>query len=71
MTENLVIMSTSMIASILLMKRHGGINEDDLLVKLVWLYEEILARNGAMSMSMQPTLAATRSNLKLLENFID
>jgi glycerol-3-phosphate O-acyltransferase len=60
-----------MVASILLMKRHGGIKEETLLQHLVWLYNEILARKGAMSMNMAPTLSSLRVFLKLLENFID
>ena len=55
LVDNLVIMSTGMVASVLLMKRQGGYKEEDLLEKVSWLYNEILARNGSMSLNVQPS----------------
>jgi hypothetical protein len=37
----MVVMSTQMVASMLLMKRHGGVKEEELLTKVSWLFGEI------------------------------
>ena len=71
LSENLVIMSTSMVASMILMKRQGGLKEEDLLEKVVWLYSEILARKGATSINITPSQATIRNALKYLASFID
>ena len=47
-TDNLVIMPTSLIASILLMHRKG-INEEQLTQKAEWLIQEIKSRGGKLS----------------------
>jgi hypothetical protein len=36
----------------LLVRRQGGIKEEDLLHKVTWLYDEILARNGTLTMNV-------------------
>ena len=71
LSENLVIMSTSMVASMILLRRQGGIKEEDLLKNVTWLYNEILARNGSMSINIQPSQATIRNSLKYLGSFID
>lgn len=53
------------------MRRQGGIKEEDLLDKVVWLYKEIIARNGTTSLNVQPSQATIRNALKYLENFVD
>lgn len=55
LSDNLVIMSTHLVASMLLMKRQGGIKEEDLIQKVVWLYNEIIARKGSTSLNVQPS----------------
>lgn len=49
--KNAVIMATSLVASIILVNRKDGISEEILVKKVNWLYNEILARNGIMSMN--------------------
>jgi len=71
LSENLVIMSTQMVASVLLLKRQGGISEEELLSKVTWLYNEIKARQGAMTMNMTPSQASVRNALKFLSTFVD
>ncbi len=41
LSDNMVVMSTQMVASMLLMKRHGGVKEEELLTKVSWLFGEI------------------------------
>lgn len=71
LSENLVIMSTQMVASVLLLKRQGGISEEELLQKVIWLYKEIQARRGEMTMNMAPSQASVKNALKHLSAFID
>jgi glycerone phosphate O-acyltransferase/fatty acyl-CoA reductase len=71
LNDNLVIMSTNIVASILLMRRQGGMKEDDLLEKTTWLFKEIQARNGSMSMNVALSKTSLRTSLKYLQNFID
>lgn len=55
----------------LLIKRQGGVSEEELLKKVNWLYSEILARRGSMTMNMSPSQATVRNALKYLETFVD
>ena len=41
-------MTTNMVSSLILTQRKGGFNDEELLKKLVWLYNEIHARQGLM-----------------------
>jgi hypothetical protein len=41
MSENLIIMTTSLVSSIILENRSAGFREEELHKKVVWLYNEI------------------------------
>ncbi|CDW80559.1 male sterility protein [Stylonychia lemnae] len=70
-TDNLVIMVTSLTASILLMHRKG-ISYDQLLNKIDWLFKEIQARNAELSFNSSPSSAMiSTSSLRYLGKFID
>eukprot|EP00347_Sterkiella_histriomuscorum_P008623 403344386 len=71
LTDNLVIMSTQMVASIIISKRQGGITEDELVQKVGWLYDEIFIRGGQMSLNTKPTKATIKTALNLLKSFIE
>jgi uncharacterized protein YlaN (UPF0358 family) len=47
--DNLVVMSTPLVATVLLMHRRG-ISLDLLIKRVQWLYDEIKARKGQLSM---------------------
>jgi hypothetical protein len=51
--DNLVIMTTSIIATVLLMHRKG-ISLDLLVERVVFIYEEILARKGLVQINIKP-----------------
>ena len=70
LSDNSVVMSTAMVASILILNRKGGTNEEDLLSRTTWLYHEIAARNGLMSMSVPPSVTTLRTVLVFLKDFI-
>jgi glycerol-3-phosphate O-acyltransferase len=52
--DNLVVMSTSMIATILLMHRKG-ISMDMLIKRVVWVYEELKARKADVGLTTPPS----------------
>ncbi len=70
LTDNLVVMISSIVASVLLMHRKG-INQDALIQKTVWVYEQIKARNHELSLQAAPSSAIISSCLKYLEGFVD
>jgi hypothetical protein len=51
--DNLVIMTTSIIATVLLMHRRG-ISQDLLVERVVFIYDEILARKGIVQINIKP-----------------
>jgi glycerol-3-phosphate O-acyltransferase len=68
--ENLVTMSTPLIATILLMHRKG-ISHDLLIQRVGWLYEEIKARKGELNFSAAPSSAVIQTALNFLSAFVD
>lgn len=44
--ENITVMCTSLVASIILCQRTSGISEDELTQKISWLLTEIQVREG-------------------------
>ena len=71
LSENLVIMATNMVAAMLLLKRHRGLSEDELVRKVQWLYDEILLRGGSTSLNARPGKQMVRNALGCLRGFID
>lgn len=71
LSDNLVIMSTNLVASMLLVDRHAGISEDQLVCKTTWLYNEITSRNGTLAMNTVPSITTVRNSLNFLKNFVD
>ncbi|CDW87851.1 male sterility protein [Stylonychia lemnae] len=69
-TDNLVIMITSLTASILLMHRKG-ISYDQLLQKSEWLFQEVQARNAELSFNSSPSSTMISTSLGYLGKFID
>lgn len=70
LTDNLVVMSTPIVATIMLQHRKG-ISQDDVLNKAVWIYEEIKARGGELSFNAPPSSTSVQASLKYLEGFVD
>lgn len=66
-----MIMSTNMVAAMLLLKRHRGMSEDELIRKVQWLYDEILLRGGSTSLNAKPSKQMVRNALGYLKGFID
>ena len=60
-----------MVASIIISKRQRGITEDELVNKVVWLYDEILVRGGNMSLNAKPTKVSVKNSLGYLKSFIE
>ena len=71
LSDNLVIMSTNMVAAMLIHKRQGGISEEEMIKKVNWLYDEILVRGGSISLNNKPSKQTIRNALGYLKNFID
>jgi glycerol-3-phosphate O-acyltransferase len=63
-------MSTPIVATILLQHRKG-ISQDDVVNKATWIYEEIKARGGELSVTTPPSSTSVQSSLKYLEGFVD
>lgn len=64
-------MATSMVASVILVNRKEGTSEEKLLQKVNWVYEEIQARNGIMSVNRQPSISTVRTALSYLSGFLE
>jgi glycerol-3-phosphate O-acyltransferase len=71
LSDNLIIMSTSLVSSIILESRKTSFNEDQLRKKVTWLYHEIQKRNGNLSNTMPPSILMLRTTLKLLSGFLE
>ncbi|CDW88677.1 male sterility protein [Stylonychia lemnae] len=71
LTDNLVVMSTQIVASVIISKRQGGITEDELVSKTLWLYEEIQLRGGVTCQSSKPNKQSIKNSLTYLKSFID
>lgn len=59
-----------MTASILLMYRKG-ISKDQLVERLIFVYEEIKARNGHVQLTIKPTAKVVDLSLKYLQDYVD
>ena len=68
--DNLVVMSTPMIATILLMHRRG-ISLDLLVKRVSWLYDEIRARKGEVGLTAAPSGAIVSQCLNFLSGFVN
>ncbi len=66
-----MIMGTSIVSALLLMHRKVFIKEEVLLKQMQWLYSEIKARDGLISMTIKPTLSALRSALTFLKGLTE
>jgi glycerol-3-phosphate O-acyltransferase len=69
-SDNLIIMTTSIVATVILMHRKG-INNEQLLKRVIWIYEEIRARNGELNLGTTPTVPILEKCLTYLKDFID
>jgi glycerol-3-phosphate O-acyltransferase len=70
LTDNLIVMITSLVASVLLQFRKG-ISVDEILRKTTWIYDEIKARGGELGLSNPPSTTSIQSALKFLDGFVD
>jgi glycerol-3-phosphate O-acyltransferase len=68
--DNLVIMTTSIIATVLLMHRKG-ISLDLLVERVVFIYEEILARKGLVQINIKPNAKIIQNCIKYLSDFVE
>ena len=68
--ENLVVMSTSLVATVIIMHRRG-ISKDHLLNRVIFLYNEVLARGGIVQINIIPTEKIVSQCLLYLSEFID
>jgi glycerol-3-phosphate O-acyltransferase len=71
LSENLVVMSTNIVASMLLIDRQGGVTEEELVNRSTWLFKEIQERKGYMAMNTNPSQTSVRNSLNFLKNFVD
>jgi glycerol-3-phosphate O-acyltransferase len=55
LSENLVVMSTNIVASMLLIDRQGGVTEEELVDRSTWLFKEIQERKGYIAMNTNPS----------------
>ena len=62
-------MTTSLVATILLMYRKG-ISVDNLLKRVQWLYDEVKARKGETTLGINPTVLLVQSSLSYLKDNI-
>lgn len=69
-SDNLVIMSSSLVASVLLQHRKG-ISEEEIVKKAGWVYEEIKARDGLVSLLSAPSSTSVQAALEYLKGFVD
>jgi hypothetical protein len=68
--ENLVVMSTSMIATILLMHRKG-ISMDTLIKRVAWVYDELKARKSEVGLTAAPSSQTVQQSLSFLSDFVN
>ncbi len=68
--DNLVVMTTSLIATVILMNRRG-ISLDLLQKRVTFVYDEITARQGLISATLSPTPKMIASSLKYLQDFLE
>ena len=71
LSDNQIIMVTSMISSIILYNRKGFISEEELLKKIHWIFNEITIRKGILSIDVKPNLTSLRSSLKLMDKLLE
>jgi hypothetical protein len=67
--DNLVIMTTSLIATALLMHRRG-LNIDLLHKRVCFIYDEIIARNGLVQVNIKPTKKIVQTCSAYLSDFV-
>ncbi len=71
MSDNLIVTGTSMLSSIILESRNQAISEERLKAKATWLFQEINARTGLMSISIPPSTLVIRTSLSYLKDFVE
>lgn len=69
-TDNLVVMSTPLVATILLMHRRG-ISQDMLIKRVGWVYDELKARKTELSLVSAPSITVITQCLSFLQEFVD
>lgn len=70
LVDNLVVMTTSMIAASILMYRRG-ISSDLIHQRVGFIYEELLARKALVSPTLKPTQQIVKKGLVYLKDFIE
>ncbi|TNV85444.1 hypothetical protein FGO68_gene11996 [Halteria grandinella] len=68
--DNLVIMTTSIVAALILMNRKG-IAKDLLVQRAVFVYEEILERGGIVQINIKPNDKYVTKSLSYLSDFLE
>lgn len=68
--DNLVVMTTSLVASTLLMYRKG-ISMDLLVKRVIWLYDELKFRKVELSLGLEPTKEVVETSLSYLKNLVE
>ena len=71
LSDNLIIMSTSLASAIILLHRKLGIDEKTLHSEVVWLYQEIEARGGLMCDNVVPSMFSFKTALKYLNDLLE
>jgi glycerol-3-phosphate O-acyltransferase len=70
LVDNLVVMTTSLVATVILMNRRG-ISLDLLEKRVAFVYDEISARKGIISTTLPTTPKMIASCLSYLKDFVD
>lgn len=63
-------MTTSLVASTLLMYRKG-ISMDLLVKRVIWLYDELKFRKVELSLGLEPTKEVVETSLSYLKNLVE
>mmetsp|Transcript_22857 Transcript_22857/g.17314 ORF Transcript_22857/g.17314 Transcript_22857/m.17314 type:complete len:206 (+) Transcript_22857:1779-2396(+) len=71
LSENSMVMSPSLVASLMLVNRKVGHSMESLLAKMQWLYEEIKSRDGLTALNVKPTQATLKHALSVLTDFLE
>ena len=70
LTSESVVMSTALLATIMLMHRKG-IEMDNLLNRVRWLYDQLKYRNCTLGTFIEPNHKTIMYSLKLIKDLID
>jgi len=69
-SENMVVMTTCMVANVILLHRKG-ISQQELLKECQWIHKEVEARGVKIGLQALPSSSTIRAALDYLKGFVD